>query len=349
MIQPAGYSDLPEFGVAHSTDVEGGTGCTMFVAPEGAVGAVDVRGGGPATRETDLLKPENMIETIHGVILSGGSAFGLEAACGAMEVLASESIGFKLGPACVPIVCGASLFDLLVGQNTWPDKAMGAQATRDALAARGTDPAKGNVGAGCGATVGKMGLPSQAMKSGFGWCGSRQGDLVVIANVAVNAAGNILEPDGQWLAGTLDADGVVMDPFAAATLAQQEMARAAKEAALAQPTESFAPITPEGSTPTLNTTLGCILTNAKLSKAQATKVAQIAQDAYARTIKPVHTLNDGDTIFVMVSGKVDAETDVVGILATDAMQCAIRSALYSAQGAYGLKAVCDLPDFEKRF
>lgn len=324
MLNQADYTDLPEFGAAHVTSAEGGTGCTVFVAREGAVGAVDVRGGGPATRETDLLKPENMVQSINAVMLSGGSAFGLEASCGAMEELAARGIGFKLGPACVPIVCGASLFDLLVGENIWPDKEAGREATTRALAPMEAPLAMGNVGAGTGATVGKMGLPHQAMKSGFGWAGLRLGNLVVIANVAVNAVGNVMDEHGRWLAGAHDEDNIILDPFEAALRAQN--ATSAMQ---------------EGVPPT-NTTLGCVLTNAILTKAQATKVAQITQDAYARSIKPVHTLNDGDTIFVMASGKTAAETDVVGMLATEAMAAAIGNAITQAQSAYGLLAARDL-------
>lgn len=327
MFSEAGYADLPQFRAAHRTNAEGGTGCTVFVAPAGAVGAIDVRGGAPATRETDLLKPENMVERIHGVVLSGGSAFGLEAACGVMEELTARDIGFVLAGACVPIVCGASLFDLPVGASVWPGKEDGRAAARAAFEDFSEAAlAQGCVGAGTGATVGKMGLPGQAMKSGFGWAGLRMGEVVVIANVAVNALGNVMAEDGTWLAGALGADGQVEDPFVAAAKAQAE--RAAQASA-------------EGSL-TTNTTIGCILTNAALTKPQATKVAQIAQDAYARCIKPVHTLNDGDTIFVMASGDEEAPTDQVAILATEAMERAIRLAVRQASSTFGLKAACDI-------
>ncbi len=321
MFTEASYADIPEFGAAHATDERAGTGCTVFVAPEGAIGAVDVRGGGPATRETDLLRPENMVQSIQAVVLSGGSAFGLEAACGAMEALAAEGLGFKVATACVPIVCGASLFDLLVGGSAWPDKEMGRRAAEDALASRAADLAMGNVGAGTGATVGKMGLPQQAMKAGFGWMGLRLGELVVVANVAVNALGNVMGPDGAWIAGVQDGQGNIMDPYAAAMSAQAAAAAGG---------------------PVTNTTLGCVLTNAELTQAQATKVSQITQDAYARAIRPVHTLNDGDTVFTMASGKAKAAPDLVAMLATEAMQGAIVRAVMSAQSAYGLVAACDL-------
>lgn len=325
MFQEASFADLPAFRAAHDTDAEGGTGCTVLIAPEGAVGGVDVRGGAPATRETDLLRPENMVEQINAVVLSGGSAFGLEASCGVMEELAARGIGFKLAGACVPIVCGASLFDLPVGGPVWPDAAAGRRAAAAAFADAPAVLAQGCVGAGTGATVGKLGRPEQAMKSGFGWAGLKAGGLVVLACVAVNALGNVCAEDGSWLAGVRSEDGRVVDPLAAAAAAF----------AAAQVAEG-------GAAPASNTTIGCILTNAQLSKAQATKVAQISQDAYARAIKPVHTTSDGDAIFVMASGEVPAPTDAVAILATEAMERAIRSAVRHADGAYGLAAARDV-------
>lgn len=331
MFQTADPSYLPEFGIGHAQDPIKGTGCTVFVAPDGASCGVDVRGGGPATRETDLLKPENMIQDIHAVVLSGGSAFGLESACGAMEELAERNIGFKLGPACVPIVPAACLFDLLIGENAWPDKAMGRAACKAAFDSMGApDIEQGNVGAGMGATVGKMGLPTQVMKSGFGWMGLRSGEVVVIACAAVNACGNIMDERGDWIAGTLGQDGRVMDPFMAAAMAREQMEAMGAEEGSAK------------GTPVKNTTLGVVLTNAYLSKADATKVAQIAQDGYARAIRPVHTLGDGDTIFTLASRKVDADVNIVGIMAAEAMELAVRSAVLNAEAAFGLPAAKDL-------
>lgn len=316
MYSPADFFDLPEFGAGHFTDPGAMTGCTAFVArgdcAGGATCAVDVRGGAPATRETDLLRPENMVQKANAVMIGGGSAFGLEAACGAMEALAARKIGFELAGAHVPIVPAACLFDLPVGKAAWPDKAAGAAACAAALDFDGAELAQGVVGAGTGATVGKMGMPEQASKSGFGWHGLRMGDVVVIGCVAVNALGNVLAEDGGWLAGVRDAEGGVMDPLAAAA---QAMATGAASAGA------------EAEGGVKNTTLGVVLTNAKLSKAQATKVAQQAQDGYARAIKPVHTTSDGDAIFVMASGKVEVPPDMVGIMAADAIEAAIRSAV----------------------
>lgn len=331
----AQLSDLPAFCIGHAEYADAATGCTVIVAPEGATCGVDVRGGGPATRETDLLKPENMIEAVHAVVLSGGSAFGLEASCGVMDALSERGIGFKLGAACVPIVTGACLFDLLIGQPEHPDKALGRLAAERALAVaearkngETVEPlAQGNVGAGCGATVGKLGAPTSAMKAGFGYVALRMGETVVAALVAVNALGHVRNTQGTWLAGTLGPDGKVMDPLAAAAAA---FAAAGAQAA---------------STPCENTTLGVILTNAQLTKAQATKVSSMAHDAYARAIKPVHTTNDGDTIFTFASGEAGPQaTDVVAVLATEAMQAAIEQAVLNAEGSFGLKAARDLAE-----
>ncbi len=328
---PADFSDLPEFGVGHATNAEAQTGCTVFVSrenAEGSVCAVDVRGGGPATRETDLLKPEKMVQKANAVVLSGGSAFGLEASCGVMEVLAQEGMGFVVGPVSVPIVPAACIFDLLIGQPVWPDKNMGADAARSALAFQGSDIEQGSVGAGCGATVGKLGLPEQAMKSGFGWSGLRLGELVVIACVVVNALGNITDEKGGWLAGTRAEDGTILDPLVAASAMQAALAETAAQGNKAATTNTTAQ---PDTNATTNTTLGIVLTNAALDQAQATKVAQSTHDSYARAICPVHTQSDGDAIFVMASGKTQALPDMVSLLSNEAMEHAIRSAVRHAE------------------
>ncbi|QOS67139.1 P1 family peptidase [Eggerthella guodeyinii] len=332
MLQPASLADLPAFRCAHAEDARTGTGCTVVIAPEGAVCGVDVRGGGPATRETDLLKPENMIEAVHGVVLSGGSAFGLAAATGAMEELAARGIGFPVESARVPIVVGACLFDLLVGQNAHPDAAMGRAAAQAAFERDAAEPlAEGNVGAGCGASVGKLLGGERAMKAGLGVCGLRLGELAACAIVAVNALGNVRDADGAWIAGCRDDEGRVMDPLEAfGVLAQQAAAAAAARE-----------VDPAAG-PCANTTIGVVLTNARLTKAQATKASSTVHDAYARAIKPVHTSGDGDTVFTFASGEVDADYDVFAILATEAMQGAIVRAVEQAEGAYGLPAARDV-------
>ena len=216
MFRTASLADLPAFLCGHAQNPEAATGCTVVVAPEGAVCGVDVRGGGPATRETDLLRPENMIEAVHAVVLAGGSAFGLAASTGVMDELAARGIGFPVEGARVPIVVGACLFDLLVGESAHPDAAMGAEACAAAFARTAEEPlAEGNVGAGCGATVGKLLGGERAMKSGLGTCGLALGELAVVAIVAVNALGNVRDGDGAWIAGCRDDEGRVMDPLAA--------------------------------------------------------------------------------------------------------------------------------------
>ncbi len=325
LFQKATLADLPAFGIAHETNEAAGTGCTVVVAPQGAVCGVDVRGGGPATRETDLLKPENMVQKVHSVVISGGSAFGLAASCGVMDALAEEGIGFELGSVHVPIVVEACLFDLLVGENAFPGREEGYAAARAALAAQRdrtsvSELPQGNVGAGCGATVGKLLGPEAVMKSGFGWAGARAGELVVVALAAVNACGNVRGRDGRWIAGCHDGAGNVIDPMKAMGMAFAAQAPVAEAA------------------PCTNTTLGVVLTNAKLTKAEATKAASMTHDAYARAIEPVHTLNDGDTVFVAASGETEASVNAIGTLACEAMQDAIINAVRFAEPAYGLPA-----------
>lgn len=326
MFEQASLEDLTSFRFGHAQNDRTATGCTVIVAPGGAVCGVDVRGGGPATRETDLLKPENMIEAVHAVVLAGGSAFGLEASSGVMEMLSAENIGFPVENACVPIVVGACLFDLLVGDQDHPDKAMGRDAVRSALANKPLS--QGNVGAGTGATVGKLLGGDRAMKSGFGMHVVRFGELVVAALVAVNALGNVRGDDGSWIAGCRADDGSVMDGGHAFELTVQAMAAQTRAA------ES------KGQ-PCANTTIGAVVTNAQLTKAQATKVSSTCHDAYARAIEPVHTSNDGDTIFTFASGEVASQVDLVAVMGTKAMERAIRSAVLFAKPAWGLPAASE--------
>ena len=335
MFETASLADVPAFRCAHATDEVRATGCTVAIAPRGATCGVDVRGGGPATRETDLLKPENMIESVHAVVLSGGSAFGLAASTGVMEELAERNIGFSVGPACVPIVTSACLFDLLVGENAHPDASLGRLAARRALDEASAPLEQGNVGAGTGASVGKLLGPDRAMKSGFGMAGARCGELSAVALVAVNALGSVCDGKGSWIAGCRADDGSIMNPddVIAALFAAQNVGMREEPAAAAKQQPS---IDDAASQPCRNTTISVVLTNARLSKAQATKAASTVHDAYARAIKPVHTLNDGDTVFVLASGDIDAPCDAVAMLATDAMQQAIVNAVTTAQSAYGL-------------
>lgn len=313
-------TDISGIQVGQAENIEAGTGCTVILCKDGVTAGVDVRGGGPATRETDLLHPINMVQKIHAVMLSGGSAFGLDAASGAMQYLEEHDAGFDMQVARVPIVCGASLFDLSVGDaHIRPDKEMGYVACMDA---ENDSILEGNHGAGTGASVGKLLGFKRAMKSGIGTCGIQAGDLQVAAIVAVNACGNVVDYEtNEQLAGVYDVDsGTILKA----------------EDVLFQQMDALRKL-PEG-----NTTIGCIVTNAKLDKAQCTKIAGIAHNGYARAIHPVHTMSDGDSIFVLSTGEVEVMADAVGMLATEMMAKAIKRAVLHAEGAYGLPAHNDI-------
>lgn len=312
-------ADIDGIEVGHAQDAEAGTGCTVVLCREGATAGVDVRGGAPATRETDLLRPENTVQTVNAVLLSGGSAFGLDAASGVMAYLEEAGCGFDTGVARVPIVCAASIFDLAVGNpQVRPDKNMGFMACKAAVAEGLVE--EGCVGGGTGASVGKLLGPARAMKSGVGTQGWRIGELQVAAISVVNAVGTVVDGGGKTLAGVVSVDG--------------------KQAL--QPAEAIQELMAGQVNPfAANTTISCIVTNTKLTKAQATKIASSAHDAYARSIRPVHTSNDGDTIFVLATGKVPAEQDVVGVLGTDALEVAIRRAVLKAHADYSLPCCSD--------
>ncbi|MCI6845229.1 MAG: P1 family peptidase [Coriobacteriaceae bacterium] len=316
-------TQIPGSFAAHATNTEAGTGCTVIICPKGATGGVDVRGGAPATRETDLLRPEETVQTLNAVVLSGGSAYGLAASCGVAEELERHGIGLDVGVGVVPIVSGACVFDLACGDpHVRPTAADGAQATRLALEGGGEPLGCGNAGAGTGCTVGKVGGPARAMKSGLGEDVETIGALVCGAVAAVNACGDVVDPtSGAPIAGLRTADG------SALASTEEEVLSLAAQMPLERRT---------------NTTISCVVTNARLTKAQATKVAQMAADAYAHTIRPTHTTNDGDTIFVMATGVVEAQVDVVGVLATRALEQAIAAGARSATGAYGFPAARDL-------
>ncbi|MGN0076415.1 MAG: P1 family peptidase [Parafannyhessea sp.] len=307
---------------ASYTYEEAGTGCTVIVCPKGARGAVDVRGGAPATRETDLLRPEETVDLIHAVVLSGGSAYGLAASCGVAQELERQGVGLDVGVGIVPIVSSACLFDLACGDpSVRPTAEAGAEATRRALEKRTLRLQTGNLGAGCGCTVGKFAGPERAMKSGLGQGCASAGSLACFAISAVNACGNVVDPaTGRTIAGALSDD----------------------RASVLDATEAICQLSEREPWLRTNTTISCVVTNAILTKAQATKVAQMSADAYAHAIHPTHTTNDGDTIFVMATGEVEAPVDVVGMLSTQALERAIVSAATDATSAYGLLAARDL-------
>lgn len=320
--RPTSITQIEGVFAAHVTNTEAGTGCTVIICPDGAVGAVDVRGGAPATRETDLLRPEETVNVIHAVVLSGGSAFGLATSVGVAEELERRGIGLDVGVAKVPIVSGACLFDLACGDaHVRPTAADGVAATAAALDAHASPLARGNVGAGTGCTVGKLAGPKRAMKSGIGEDVESSGELVIGAVAAVNACGDVVDPDtGVGIAGLRSEDGASL--CSTTDLLATAMAR--------MPLERT------------NTTISCVVTNARLTKAQATKVAQMSADAYAHAIRPTHTTNDGDSVFVMATGRVDAEVDVVGALAVRALERAIADGARQAESAFGLPCAADL-------
>jgi len=308
-------SEIIGIKVGNAQNLEGATGCTVIICEKGAWGGVDVRGGGPASRETELLKPVNLVEQIHAVMLSGGSAYGLDAGSGAMEYLEEKGVGFDVGVGVVPIVCGASLFDLVVGDpKCRPDKSMGYEACKNAGV---IEPEEGNFGAGTGASVGKFLGIERMMKSGLGIYAVQIGNVQCAAVVAVNGLGDVVDVDtGKRIAGILSEDKLKLS-------STEEI--------------MFGEIDKNRNVFSGNTTLGCIITNAKLTKSQANKLASIAHNGYARAIRPVHTSVDGDTIFVMATGEVEVGVDALGALATDVMSRAINRAVRKAESAYGLK------------
>lgn len=313
--------DIEGFCFGNYTDSQAGTGCTVVIAPAGATGGIDVRGGAPASRETDLLRPENTVDTVHAVCLSGGSAFGLEAASGVARELEARGIGLDVGPSKVPIVCSSCLFDLTFGDATVrPDIDAGIAATKAALGEH-VPLTNGNYGAGCGATVGKLGGPELCMKGGLGVAACELNGIQVGAVVAVNACGNVLDPTtGTWVAGMRKAPQ-------SATIVDMEEAVIAQAGSMAMPLDRT------------NTTISCIVTNAKLTKAQATKVSQMAADAYAHAIRPVHTTNDGDTIYTLASGTCemsDIPLDLMGMLAVRTLERAIVEGCRAAKTLHGV-------------
>ena len=307
--------------VGHSTDETGCTGCTVVLCPDGTVGGVDIRGSAAGTRELDALSPMHLVPHVHAVLLAGGSAFGLDAAGGVMRYLEEQGIGFDVQVTRVPIVPAAILFDLRLGDAfARPDAAMAYAACRQAT----PDPfPEGSVGAGTGATVGKLFGISQATKSGLGSAlVNLPGGLKVSALAVVNAFGDVRDPaTGVLVAGAREAPD----------------SRRLADSAAAMRRGVF----PRGYRPE-NTTLAVVATNARLTKLQATKVAQMAQHGLVRAISPVHTTLDGDLIISLATGEVEGETNAVGVAAADAAADAILRAVKTAASLGGLPAWSDL-------
>ena len=312
---------VPGIKVGHVTERQGATGCTVVLCPPKTVGAVDVRGGAPGTRETDLLQPHNRVNEVTAVMLSGGSAFGLAAADGVMRWHAERQIGYKSGSGViVPIVPTAILFDLTVGEKgVWPDARMGYQACENATS---NAVIEGSVGAGTGARVGAiMGL-DRASKGGIGSAALElENGLVVAALVAVNAVGNVIDEQGSILAGLRAEDD---DGFASVLTAMTDISDRMQTAS-----------------PRENTVIGAVATNGKLDKAQAHKVAQMSHDGIARAVNPAHTMFDGDAIFALATGEIPALPTIVGACAADLVASAIRSAVREATSLAGIRAIND--------
>ena len=312
---------IPGIGIGQVENREAGTGCTVFVCREGMSAGLDVRGGGPASRESQLLNPLMSAKSIHGIVLAGGSAFGLGTAGGVMELLEERDIGYDVGVTKVPLVVQSDIFDLTVADaHVRPDAAMGREAARLALDA--PNYKDGNYGVGCGATVGKICGMETCMKTGIGSYAVQIGELMVGAVVVVNALGDVFDwKNGQQIAGLLTEDKKTLRSTSEELKSRIEVVE-----------NRF----------TGNTTLGVVITNADFAKAQLCKIAGMAHDGFARSIAPVHTSADGDSIYAVSVGGVAADQDVVGVMAAEAVSEAIKKAVASAEGAYGYPAAKDL-------
>ena len=296
--------------VGHFTDTRRPTGCTVVMAREGAVAGVDVRGAAPGTRETDLLHPSNLVDKVHAIMLAGGSAWGLEAATGAVRWLEERGVGLDVAVGRLPIVPAAVLFDLLVGDmRIRPDAAAGYAAC---AAASGADPAEGNVGAGAGAVVGKVFGIQHAMKGGVGTASVTVDGVTVGALIACNALGDVIDPDtAQVMAGARTDDGRALRDTRRALLCGQP---------------------PQPLLAGTNTTIGVVATDAILTKAQAHRLAISAHDGLARSINPVHTMSDGDTLFSLGTGRAGKSLGMM-VLATMAAEATARATVRAVQAA----------------
>ncbi len=312
-------NEIENIKIGRAEDFKNGTGCSVIIAENGMAAGCDIRGGGPASRENGLLDPVAAAEVIHAVLLSGGSAFGLDAAGGVMQYLEEKNIGFETGVAKVPLVCQSCIFDLGVANSrVRPDKKMGYDAC---VNAEKNEHPEGCFGVGTGATVGKYRGSEFAMKSGVGIYAVQIGELKAGAIMAVNALGDVYGTDGRIIAGLLDRD---------------------KTGFLNTEQEMYKDYSVISNMFTANTTIGAFITNAKFTKTQLTKIASMAQNGMARSISPVHTMADGDTIYALSAGEVCADINIVGTLAATVTAEAIRRAVINAEPMYGFKAYCDI-------
>ena len=314
-------TELEKISIGQVENAEAGTGCTVLICTEGMCAGADIRGGGPASRETPLLNPLMAAHEIHAVVLAGGSAFGLGAANGVMDYLEKQDIGYDVGVTKVPLVVQSDIFDLTVGDmSVRPDAAMGYEAAKYAL--ESPNYRDGNFGAGCGATVGKIAGMATCMKSGIGSYAVRINELEVGAVVVVNALGDVFNwKTGKQVAGFLTEDRTARRSTAEYTKGSLESVN-----------NRFAG----------NTTLAVVITNASFDKSQLCKIAGMAQNGYARAIHPVHTSADGDTVFAVSVGTVCADQDLVGTLAAEVVSEAILRAVNSAESAYGFPSASEI-------
>jgi L-aminopeptidase/D-esterase-like protein len=326
-------TDVPGIKVGQVEDLDALTGCSVVLCTDGAVGGVDQRGGAPGTRETDPLRPMHVVEKAHAVVLAGGSAFGLDAASGVVRYLEEQGVGFDVRVAKVPIVPAAILFDLAIGDpKVRPDAEMGYQAC---LVADDSPPLEGNAGAGAGATVGKILGPAGAMKSGIGTASREMGGGAIVgALVAVNALGDVINPEtGEIIAGARPAK-----------LGPIKVGGSGRFADTLEVMRGMAGKMALGFASRGNTVIGVVATNARLDKEQANKVAQMAHDGLARTVRPAHTMLDGDTLFALSTGKANVDVNIVGAYAAEAVAEAIVRAIRASEGAGGLPSASDLSE-----
>lgn len=314
-------NDVAPVRIGQAQNEAAGTGCTVFICPEGMRAGLDVRGGGPASRESQILNPLAAAQIIHGIVLSGGSAFGLGAADGVMRYLEEKGIGYDVGVTHVPLVSQSDLFDLTVGDGKIrPDAAMGYEAAKNAM--DNPNYQDGNYGAGTGCTVGKITGMANCMKTGIGSYAVELDGLKIGAVVAVNALGDIFDwKNGRKVAGLLSED---KKSFRSTADVMGESFKVIKN--------RF----------TGNTTLAVLITNARFDKAALCKIAGMCHDGYARSIRPVHTSFDGDSIYAVSAGDIEADQEVVGTIAADVISEAILKAVTGAKSAYGFPCSSDL-------
>ena len=320
-------TDIENIKIGNAQNKEAATGCTVIICERGAVTGLDVRGGGPASRESELTKPFATTEMIHAVLLSGGSAFGLDASGGVMKYLEERNIGFDVGVTKVPLVCQSCIFDLRIGDyKVRPDSSMAYEACKDS---ENNNPKMGNYGAGTGACVGKILGADYAMKSGLGFYAVQIDDVKVGAIVSVNAFGDIYDYDsGKMIAGLLNEN--------------KNGLRSSEDELIKITQNKNLTFTSTAKDIVTNTTIGAVITNAKFTKSQMGKIASMAHNGFARTIKPVHTTLDGDSIYAMSVGDINANLDAVGTIAAIVMGRAVNNAVKSAEASHGFKCFNDI-------